>query len=145
MKRQLFLCSLVLHGTMYAQLQVASLRIRVLNGHNEKPVKLANLIVTETPLSPYNIPLEQRTDATGQSSLLVQSGIEIHTVVLRYPTCRRVAKADRKQPPLGYSTQQILLGGVVSENGCSKRSLPPTPGELILFVRPQHWWERMSY
>ncbi len=145
MKTLLMLCSLLLPVTMQAQVQVAPVRIRVLNGRNKKPVKLARLLMTETPVQPYNTPLEQTTDATGRSSVLVQNDIEIHTLVLRYPTCRHVSKADRKKQPAGYSSQQILMQGIVSENGCSKRTLSPTPGELILFVRPQHWWERTSY
>ena len=145
MKTLLISCSLLLTSMMQAQVQVAPIRIRVLNGRNEKPVRRANLIVTEMPAQPYYTPLEQTTDATGRSSLLVQGNIELHTLVLRHPTCRRVSKADRKKQLVGYSTQQILTQGIVSENGCSKRTLKPTPGELILFVRPQHWWERTSY
>ena len=36
----------------------------------------------------------------------------------------------------------ILKTGVVSKNTCGKETVLPAPGDLILFVRPLHWWER---
>lgn len=144
--RTLLLCCVVLCSvSMQAQVEVSPLKLRILNGHSGKPVKRANLTVTVTPAQTYGTPLDRRTDNAGVSSLLAQTGTEIHTVVLRYPTCRAVPKADRKKPSTGYPTQRILVTGIVSENHCSKRTTAPAPGELVLFVRPQHWWERMSY
>ena len=145
MKIFLLCCGLSLCTITQAQIQVSSVGLRILNGHNGKPVKRADLIVRQTPARPYETTLDRRTDAAGRASLLIQRDAEIHAIVLHYPTCRTVKKADRKKLSTGYAVGQILTQGMVSENDCSKRTLPPTPGELILFVRPLHWWERMSY
>ena len=145
MKALLLCYGMLLCVATQAQLQVSSMTVRILSGRNGKPVKRANLILTQTPAQPYATPLDRKTDLSGRTSLLIQNGSDLHTVVLRYPTCRTVSKIDRKKLSAGYSTEQIMMQGMVSENHCSKRTVSPTPGELILFVRPQHWWERMSY
>lgn len=145
MKVLLLCCGLLLSVTTQAQIQVFSIRVLVLNARNGKAVTKTKLTMTETPLQPYATPLDLVTDPTGHASLLVQSDSDIHTLVQGHASCRAVAKADRRKPPAGYSTPQILAHGLVGENNCSKRTATPAPGELILFVRPQHWWERMSY
>ena len=143
--RMFLLCCGLLCSMTPAQVQVSSIGLRILNGHNGKPVKRGDLILRQTPALPYGTTLERRTDEAGRTSLLMQRDAEIHAIVLHYATCRNVKKADRKKLSSGYAVGQILTRGIVSENDCSKRTLPPTPGELTLFVRPLHWWERMSY
>lgn len=138
----LLLCSLLLPLSLPAQVQVATVHIRVLNGRTEKPVKRAETSITVTP-GAYATPLDRKTDLTGRLAFLVPSGTEIHTLVLRYANCRSVPKADRKHQVESFPTGQILAGGIVSENSCSQRTISPTPGELTLFVRPMHWWERI--
>ncbi len=133
----------------HAQLQVSTLHIRVLNGRKGSPVKNASATMTVVPIGPYATPLERKTDAQGSFSMLVESDVkgdvQLRALVLRYPTCRYVPKADRKKPPMIYAVHDILTHGIVSDNRCSKRTVAPTPGELTLFVRPLHWWERLSY
>ena len=145
MKAMLLLYCVLFPVLSQAQAKVTTVRIRVLNGRKGGPVKQANTTVTITPGGPYTTPLSRKTDGAGRFSLLVEDGAELHILVLRHPTCRTVAKADRKKQSVGYSVQQILAHGTVSENGCSKRTVAPTPGELTLFVRPMHWLERTAY
>lgn len=44
---------------------------------------------------------------------------------------------------MSFPTRQVLESGVVSENTCGKAKALPTPGEITIFVRPLHWWERL--
>ena len=145
MKALSLCCGLLLCMAAQAQVQVSSVALRILNGHTGKPVKHANVILTQSQAQLYATPLDRSTDAAGRASLLIQNGTELHAIVLRYPTCRTVKKSDRTKLSTAYSTEQIIARGSVSENDCSNRTIAPAPGELILFVRPQHWWERMSY
>jgi hypothetical protein len=41
-----------------------------------------------------------------------------------------------------YRFQDVLIHGVVTPNKCGKAIAQPVPGQLVLFVRPPHWWER---
>ena len=131
--------------SLQAQLQVSTIHVRVLRGSNAKPVRKAAVSTTVVPIEPYATPILRTTDLSGKVSLLVQSDAGVRAIVLHYPTCRHVAKADRKQPPKTYAVQQILTSGIVSENGCGRHTEAPVPGELTLLVRPLHWWERLSY
>jgi hypothetical protein len=42
------------------------------------------------------------------------------------------------------STKQLLQEGIVWPNSCGKATASPEPGELIIFVRPLTWWEKMK-
>ncbi len=130
---------------LQAQLQVSTIHIRVLRGSNAKPVRRATVSTTVIPIEPYATPILRSTDPSGEVSLLVQGDAGVRATVLHYPSCRHIPKAERKQPPRTYPVEQILTSGVVSENGCGRHTEAPTPGELILLVRPLHWWKRLSY
>ena len=41
-----------------------------------------------------------------------------------------------------YRIQEILTKGVVAENTCGKAKNQQTPGVLIFYVRPPHWWDK---
>lgn len=126
-----------------APLQVAKIQIQVLNGRKGKPVRRAKAFTTVLPVQPYATPIASDTGRLGTFSLLVQTGTQVHTTVSKYTPCSFVAKADRKKPPAAYAVDDILSHGVVAENHCSTRTAKATPGELILFVRPLHWWQRL--
>lgn len=128
-----------------APLQVATIHIRVLKGRNDRPVRRAGTSTSVLPLQPYATPIPRTTDRAGTFSLLVQTDAEVRVAVAKYAACRTVAKADRKKPLPAYSVEQILASGVVTENRCSQHTVAPTPGELILFVHPTHWWTRLHY
>lgn len=42
-----------------------------------------------------------------------------------------------------FSTIEILHHGYASPNTCGKVTVSPQPGQVILFVRPLTWWERV--
>jgi hypothetical protein len=43
-----------------------------------------------------------------------------------------------------FSTRDVLQFGVVTENLCGKAKASPEPGELVIFVRPLTFWEKMK-
>lgn len=145
MKALLLAASFLLAPLGHAQLQVSSIRVRLVNGRNARPVGNAKTVNTVVPIELYATPIARRADKQGTYSLLIQSDAQLRTVVTNFRTCRAVPRADRKQPPMAYPVQQVVARGVVAENRCSSRTLAPTPGTLTLFVRPLHWWQRLSY
>ena len=62
-----------------------------------------------------------------------------------HPSCafpESVPLARWKQ--LDFSTKEVLQYGVVSANTCGKATASPQPGEVILFVRPRTFRERVQ-
>lgn len=43
-----------------------------------------------------------------------------------------------------FSTKQVLQQGYVSPNTCGKATASSKPGQVILFVRPLSWWEKVK-
>lgn len=43
-----------------------------------------------------------------------------------------------------FSTKEILSHGYASPNICGKSTISPHPGQVILFVRPLTWWEKLK-
>jgi len=43
-----------------------------------------------------------------------------------------------------FSTKEVLQRGVVTANTCGKATASPKPGEVIIFVRPLSWWEKLK-
>ncbi len=39
-----------------------------------------------------------------------------------------------------YPVKLIVRRGIVGANTCGKAAASPKPGEVILFVKPVHWW-----
>ncbi|HEY1528927.1 MAG TPA: hypothetical protein VGH51_22110 [Candidatus Angelobacter sp.] len=43
-----------------------------------------------------------------------------------------------------FPTKEILAEGVVSPNACGKHTASPVPGQVIVFVRPLSFWEKLK-
>jgi hypothetical protein len=43
-----------------------------------------------------------------------------------------------------FSTKEILHHGYASPNTCGKVTISPQPGQVVLFVRPLKWWEKLK-
>ena len=43
-----------------------------------------------------------------------------------------------------FATKQVLQQGVVTTNTCGKSMGSPGPGEVIIFVRPLNFWEKLK-
>jgi hypothetical protein len=42
------------------------------------------------------------------------------------------------------STDRVLQQGIAMANTCGKPTAAAKPGEVIIFVRPLNWWERLK-
>jgi len=68
-----------------------------------------------------------------------------------YLACQEYGKITRGEAPVNslttmpaYPIAKILESGISAGNTCGKFRAEAKPGELILFMRPLHWWERMK-
>lgn len=43
-----------------------------------------------------------------------------------------------------FPTKNVLEQGAVTANTCGRATALPTPGEIVIFVRPLSWWEKMK-
>lgn len=43
-----------------------------------------------------------------------------------------------------FSTKEVLNHGYASANTCGKATVSPQPGQVVLFVRPLTFWEKMK-
>lgn len=43
-----------------------------------------------------------------------------------------------------FPTNEVFQSGVVTANVCGKAKASPEPGEVVLFVRPLSWWEKLK-
>jgi hypothetical protein len=103
---------------------------------------IARLQLTLNP-SEENIPI-----STGHGTI-----VESHPVV-KYAESFRInapyvlcgaEKGDRSWLDLkNFSTKEIFDHGYVSANTCGKVKATPQPGQVILFVRPLTFWEKMK-
>ena len=44
-----------------------------------------------------------------------------------------------------YPVSTIVALGLVTKNNCSRRTATAKPGELVIFIRPATWWEKVIW
>ena len=85
------------------------------------------------------------TRGTNAETIVVVSGSSV--------TCQEYGKAVPGEPVdpnlpkrimPSYSIKEILESGLVTANTCGKIRAEATPGELIMFVRPLTWLEKLK-
>ena len=117
------------------------LTIRFANGKNGKPI----------PNDDPNIwfgnaksPLNPRTNSLGEVTIETNAATprEIRVLPDRYADCRfkkdALAGMDVK-----YSVDEALSQGIVSDNQCGKIHDRPSPGLLVIYVRPFSFMEKL--
>jgi hypothetical protein len=147
----------ILAGTLlYQPIQAQDIRIRVLDGRNGHavPDEMLNVWLHEDNddvrywfQRHVSRKLLLPTDKNGAIRLRADSNERFVTFSTDYYLDCRVMKT--KKVPSGFppavSVAEILKSGVATENGCGKFRVVPTGGELVFFVRPWHWWERVLH
>jgi hypothetical protein len=152
-------------------LRAQTLEIKLVNGQNGRPIVSRCIYVWVGDRSnPRSGPLlETETDKNGSAVLrLTREDAEVNTQsqrlacgllgvinpVVRYgdtisirageascqpgaPNYSWLAKAD-------FSIEDVLQHGIVTGNTCGVATASPKPGEVILFVRPLTWWEKLK-
>jgi hypothetical protein len=58
---------------------------------------------------------------------------------------RYEAEKDTVNKEEVYRFADVLSHGVVTANRCGKAVAQPVAGQLVLFARPPHWWERVLW
>ena len=62
-----------------------------------------------------------------------------------HPSCAfPESMPNARYKEIDFSTKDVLEHGVVSANTCSKVTASPQPGEIILFVRPRNFREKVK-
>jgi hypothetical protein len=150
-----------------AALQAQTIRIKLVNGRTGRAMAgtCVNVWVGNERKSAMAIP----TDKDGVASLrLTDQDAEINTQnrwegcgdfgvtdpVVKYATSIRVnagyVLCQVRQPDhtwlatQSFPTKEVLESGIASANTCGKAKAVPTPGEVVLFVRPLSWWEKLK-
>jgi hypothetical protein len=127
--------------------QAQKIAIRVINSKTNQVVQ---------GFDSYNPALVWLFDAKGKQILVNmtpetyhQQGGEIHDVqgastiqisANGYVDCRKEQALSNPR----YSVTEILTHGIVTVNKCTSRTVPETPGVIVLFVREPNWFERHS-
>jgi len=58
---------------------------------------------------------------------------------------RHEAQKDTVNKEEVYRFADVLSHGVVAANRCGKAVAQPVAGQLVLFARPPHWWEKVLW
>ena len=114
--------------------------LRMLNGKTGKPIWRHD--VTNVWLGDAKEFSLQRTDGKGEIVIDVRNvqPFEIRVLPSTYADCR--FKGDQMSGRLvRYSLAEIISKGVVGENLCGKTRVSPTPGVLVVYVRPRSFIE----
>ena len=114
--------------------------IRVVDGRNGHPISDEKLQLWFNSQSGSAMSIS--TDKQGVAKVDAPSGAALLLSANLYVECRYSKQTGPERPT--YPVSDILRSGVLGANTCGKLKLSPTPGELVFFVRPEHWWEGMK-
>jgi hypothetical protein len=130
-------------GALTAMAQGDGIVIRVLNGKNGKPVSGEHLVVftgsLQQTLSSARANVQLQTDLQGTAILRLDAAVErVQVWVDWHVLCQQTPNAK------SYSVEEIEKKGLTTQNDCGAVQKTAAPGELVIFARPAHFWEKMS-
>jgi len=166
--RRIFITS-VLVVPQIAQIYAQEIQIKVLDGRNGKPIERECLnIWAGTGRGAHMVAatngdgvvllhfgnddiLAEKACAGWPSQVSRASDVEGITISAdRYVACQEYGKPTPGESPVNplkmmpfYPFKSILQLGVSSSNVCGRIRGKAAPGELIFFVRPRSFWEKM--
>lgn len=118
-----------------------SFRIRLLDGRNGNPISGGHVKLWYD--EPTGNGFIVSTNARGVALMPAPIGDPLRILV--HPDtdvdCRRTKPYD---PPTAYTMADIAQKGTAAENTCGSLSVRTFPGELVLFVRPQRWYDKLN-
>ncbi|MGA1981169.1 MAG: hypothetical protein ABSG84_01740 [Acidobacteriaceae bacterium] len=115
--------------------------LRLLDADTGQPIpNLKALIYGDTggkplPISPLGDLYE--IEITAQANLklgLIASNVD----TTEFTPC--IPQSDQ-----AFNIKQVQAQGIAPPNKCSKKTHPAAPGELVIFLRRTHWWERWKH
>jgi len=164
-----FLPPIALLGSSGSVLYAQTIEIKLVNGRNGRPIAASCVNVGVAVGNEHKQTIAIPTDKDGIARLRLTNKddeIDIHD---RLKDCglfgviNPVVKYDDVLPiNVGYvlcqsrtadnswlaitdlSTKEILQHGIVRANTCGKATASPKPGEVIIYVRPLSWWEKLK-
>lgn len=118
------------------------IKIKVFDGRNGKPRKntTVNIWYGAKIVPP---PTQVATENNGNAFLNVPGSTERILITGQWVADCRAVKRRNYIEENAYRVQDILKTGVVAQNLCGKLQAQSTPGTLLFYVRPFHWWEKM--
>lgn len=160
------LCCLLLIAASLGGAHAQSIRIKLVNGRNGRPVagKHVNVWVGKERKWAMAIPTDKDgvaslvlTDKEGDVNVPRVDGDGSHVVVnpvvkydddlrinVPYVLCQPGTPDYSWLAIRHFSTKQVVDQGIVTPNACGKATVIQTPGEVIIFVRPLSWWEEFK-
>ena len=118
-------------------LQAEPLSVRVVNGKTGRPVSDETLQVWVDQV--HGDAIQLHTDQNGVGHLNLPQSASLIISSNLYLDCRNSKKAETLRP--AYLVSEILTKGTSGTNKCGHLNVQARPGELLFFVRPEHWWE----
>ncbi len=149
------------------KLSAQTIQIKLLNGKNGRPLagKCVNVWVGNRRKEAMAVP----TDQDGIAALkLTENDAETDTrhewkacgllgvinPVVKYSDEIKINTSEVSCEPhtadfswlaiKAFPTKEVLQSGIVTANTCGKTTASPEPGQIILFVRPLSFWEKMK-
>ena len=140
-------CIAVFCGSLAAQTD-RTITIRMLDGATGKLLSSANLLIRinhqKTPHADW---VHANEDGTARLTLPPDATVltpeaTYHDTMETYVNCDSV-KDKQFSGAHWYAVYGILSTGVVTPNGCGKKTAVAKPGEFIFFVRHKNWQDSM--
>jgi len=153
-------------GPCGLKLGAQTIRIRLLNGKNGHPLagKCVNVWVGSERKSAMAVPTDKDGVASLELTHKAQADTQhvwkgcgilgvIHPIVQysdRIEINTSYVSCEPRTPDFSwlaikaFPTKKVLQSGIVTPNSCGKAKASPQPGEIILFVRPLTFWEKMK-
>jgi len=163
--RPLVFLALVIAGSFGTALRAQDIRIKVLDGRNGRPIadECVNVWVGKGDVSSLLIATnkdgvallhltDRENEISSRNDRSACGGRGVIDPVVKYADVIGITSEHympcQAHPPdspaLSFSVKKVLQSGDFSANACGKIEATPKPGELVFFVRPLHWWERMK-
>jgi hypothetical protein len=142
--------------------QTATIHIRVLDGRTGKDLSRMNLAFVD-----YHTNRDGNTHGDLNGRMIVKTSADGDSYVSNpnadavlvfnvlgnrngvWTPCTRQKLYDRDTRTYGnehlYPVSTIVASGLVAKNDCSRRTATAKPGELVIFVRPVTWWEKLIW
>jgi hypothetical protein len=118
--------------------QTVQIHVRFLDGRNGKPISKKQTHVFDVTHQ-QEIPTN-RADQLGRVLVNVSENSVINAGTRDFIDCTN----NSSGAATSAGVHQILTAGVIGGNLCGKASATPAPGELVVFVRPWGFWEKLK-
>ena len=156
---------LILLGTSFwsTPAHAQTLLIKLVNGRSGRPIShgFVNVWVGNAQKAAMPITTDQEgiarlrlTENDSEIDVQNRRGVGVVNPVVKYSDSLRVnagyVSCQPNKPDYSwlwiqsFSTPDVLRSGIVTANACGKAKASPQPGELIMFVRPLTFWEKLK-